>query len=407
MPTATSRTAAAAAAGKDVSQQQQSDSSSIIKDNKKNKQGKADVLNPISTHFEFMGPHMTPLVILGLIIVPITLHNLCSAETGCPPSWLYSGTDIPSNLAKLYNSQTYWNPLSMAVILGWMTFHIILYYTVPCLVIDGTLIRDGSRLKYPINAFGALLISLASVAGITAMYGLEPMVWVADNYLPLAVSSIIMCLVMSTLLYLASFRQGALLALGGNSGYPLYDFFIGRELNPRLFGLDLKYFCELRPGLIGWVMLNLAFVAKQANESPDGFWGVSSSMWLVVAFQGYYVVDALWNEAAILTTMDITTDGFGFMLNFGDLAWVPFTYTIQARYLSFHPVHLSPLAVVGLIALKLFGLYIFRGSNGQKNAFRTNPKSPECKHLKFMETASGSKLLITGWWGVARHINYT
>jgi hypothetical protein len=27
--------------------------------------------------------------------------------------------------------------------------------------------------------------------------------------------------------------------------------------------------------------------------------------------------------------MDITTDGFGFMLAFGDLAWVPFTYTLQ------------------------------------------------------------------------------
>lgn len=36
-------------------------------------------------------------------------------------------------------------------------------------------------------------------------------------------------------------------------GNPLYDFFMGRELNPRIAGFDLKYFCELRPGLIGWV----------------------------------------------------------------------------------------------------------------------------------------------------------
>ena len=36
--------------------------------------------------------------------------------------------------------------------------------------------------------------------------------------------------------------------------------------------------------------------------------------------------------------MDITTDGFGYMLAFGDLAWVPFTYSLQARpeYLA-HP----------------------------------------------------------------------
>jgi hypothetical protein len=31
----------------------------------------------------------------------------------------------------------------------------------------------------------------------------------------------------------------------------------GRELNPRIGSLDLKEFCELRPGLIGWVVLNL------------------------------------------------------------------------------------------------------------------------------------------------------
>ena len=45
--------------------------------------------------------------------------------------------------------------------------------------------------------------------------------------------------------------------------------------------------------------------------------------------QGFYVWDALYNEKSILTTMDITTDGFGYMLAFGDLAWVPFIYSFQ------------------------------------------------------------------------------
>lgn len=38
-----------------------------------------------------------------------------------------------------------------------------------------------------------------------------------------------------------------------SSGNHIYDFFLGRELNPRLGSFDFKYFCELRPGLIGWV----------------------------------------------------------------------------------------------------------------------------------------------------------
>ena len=38
-------------------------------------------------------------------------------------------------------------------------------------------------------------------------------------------------------------------------------------------------------------------------------------------------------QDAILTTMDIVHDGFGFMLAFGDLAWVPFLYCLQPRFL--------------------------------------------------------------------------
>ena len=88
-----------------------------------------------------------------------------------------------------------------------------------------------------------------------------------------------------------------------------------RELNPRIFGsLDLKEFCELRPGLIGWAMLNVAMACKQHTLRGS----VSLSMILVVVFQGFYVWDALYQEKAILTTMDITTDGFGFMLVWED-----------------------------------------------------------------------------------------
>jgi len=75
--------------------------------------------------------------------------------------------------------------------------------------------------------------------------------------------------------------------------------------------------------------------------------------------------------------MDITTDGFGFMLSLGDLAWVPFTYSLQARYLAFHPTELSPAAIAGIVGLQSVGYYIFRTSNGEKNDFRLgkNPKS--------------------------------
>jgi len=122
---------------------------------------------------------------------------------------------------------------------------------------------------------------------------------------------------------------GVSAACGSGVDAQVYDFFIGRELNPRIGGFDLKVFCELVPGLIGWLLLDLGFAQRQFQTTG----AVSPAMGLVCAFQALYVVDALWFETAILTTMDVTTDGFGFMLAFGDLVWVPFTYSLQARYI--------------------------------------------------------------------------
>ncbi|CAF91793.1 unnamed protein product, partial [Tetraodon nigroviridis] len=144
----------------------------------------------------------------------------------------------------------------------------------------------------------------------------------------------------------------------------------------------------------------LAEMERQQLDAP------SASMLLVNLFQLLYVLDGLWNEEAILTTMDLMHDGFGFMLAFGDLVWVPFTYSLQAFYLVDHPSPLSPAAISAIVALKAVGFYIFRKSNSEKNAFRRNPADPRLAHLKSIPTATGKSLLVSGWWGVVRHPNY-
>ena len=47
-----------------------------------------------------------------------------------------------------------------------------------------------------------------------------------------------------------------------------------------------------RPGLIGWTVFNLGFACKQYEETG----GVSVPMAMVVALEGLYVWDALYNE---------------------------------------------------------------------------------------------------------------
>ena len=101
-----------------------------------------------------------------------------------------------------------------------------------------------------------------------------------------------------------------------------------------------------------------------------------------------YIVDALFNEESIFTQMDITTDGFGFMLSVGDLTWVPFVYSLQARFLAFMPNELGYLATAAILFLNLTGYYIFRTANSEKDEFRKggNPKSEYAISLDLCES---------------------
>jgi delta14-sterol reductase len=258
-----------------------------------------------------------------------------------------------------------------------------------------------------------LFISSLLAAG-TISFGANFPVWtfITANFVQLFTANLIIAFLLACYVYIASFSikhidpDRRCLALGGNSGNVIYDWFIGRELNPRIKlpgvpEIDIKAFMEMRPGLLGWIVFDCAFMAAQYRN----FGYVTDSMLITVIAQSCYVLDGFYMEPAILTTMDITTDGFGFMLSFGDVCWVPFVYSLQAHYLSTYPVHLGPYMLVTFAILGT-GYYIFRSSNNEKNRFRTNPDDPAIAHLKYMDTKAGSKLLVSGWWGRARHINY-
>ncbi len=93
------------------------------------------------------------------------------------------------------------------------------------------------------------------------------------------------------------------------------------------------------------------------------------------------------------------------MLVFGDYVFIPFAFSVQCHYLIGYPDYESPLvSILPIIVLYLIGYYIFRESNSQKNQFKTNP-SLEIWGKK-PETVDG-KLLVSGFWGLGRHMNYT
>ncbi|XP_075403652.1 delta(14)-sterol reductase TM7SF2 [Tenrec ecaudatus] len=340
---------------------------------------------------EFGGP--LGAAALMLLLPATVFHLLLVARSG--PARLLGPPPYLPGLGAL------WSPPALLLWLAWLGLQLALYFLPARKVAEGLELKDKSRLQYPINGFRALVLT-ALLLGLGVSAGL-PLGVLPEMLLPMAFAVTLTAFLFSLLLYLkALVAPASALAPGGNSGNPIYDFFMGKELNPRICFLDLKYFCELRPGLIGWVLINLALLVQEAElrGSP------SLAMCLINGFQLLYVGDALWHEEAVLTTMDITHDGFGFMLVFGDLAWVPFTYSLQAQFLLHHPQTLGLPMASFICLIKAIGYYIFRSANSQKNTFRKNPSDPSVAGLETIATATGRQLLVSGWWGWVRHPNY-
>ena len=323
---------------------------------------------------------------------------------GLPPLtyyfWLclrdHGGALVVPSLRELSSNVPAPTARAVAVYGGWLVLQIVLQLWAPGRTASGVPLADGSRLDYRLNGWVSFWVSLVVVV-VAAVVGVLPTSVAYDEFGPLLTTAHMVAFGLALALYVHGRRAGR------TSADPIRDYFLGSTLNPRLGALDLKYFCESRPGLILWVLFNASFAAAQYQRHGV----VTTAMLLVNAFQFLYVADYFFHEDAILTTWDIKHEKFGWMLAWGDLVWVPFTYTIQAYYLVDHLHALSPAATAGLVALNMAGYAVFRASNIQKHRFRRDPARPVWgRRAEYIRTTQGSLLLTSGWWGVARHMNY-
>ncbi|KAL4402652.1 Erg24, C-14 sterol reductase [Malassezia pachydermatis] len=323
----------------------------------------------------------------------------CNEELGCALSMPVTNTDAFLTFVKDKFVSSFFDTTAWKLYYAWYAYCVIAWAILPGKWIKGLPLRTGEQLPYKINAMPTGAMALGIVCTYISLKGPKSFTFLYDHWPGFLSAALVNSIVQAIYVYVASFVGDKLLALGGNSGNILFDWFIGRELNPRIGLFDIKTFNELRPGLLLWVLIDISCACHQFVRLGE----VTDSMLLVTVFHLWYVVDSLLHEPTILSQMDITTDGFGFMLSVGDLAWVPFTYSLQARYLAFTPVHLGWPGTVAVLLVQFVGFYIFRTANVEKNDFR-NGRNP--KNLKFMTTSTGRKLLTSGWWGRSRHPNY-
>jgi delta14-sterol reductase len=280
----------------------------------------------------------------------------------------------------------------------WIAYAIItlLHYFLPGKRIKGYVKNDrtGETLNYRLNGIFVLAASIL----IWAVLGL--LKWVPFDYLyrvrwPGLLGAIVLGLIFSFLIVL----------LQASTGKPFpAELWFGRLKNPQFKNgrIDAKMWLYLT----GAVMLQLnvlSFAAHHLMTHEE----INPGFIAGAAMLSFFLWEYLCFEKVHLYTYDFIAERVGFKLGFGCLSFYPYFYTVSLWATVDLPNPRLPVwATVCFCALYLFGWSLARGANMQKYYFKIQGDK------SFLgikpETISDGKrsLLVNGFWGLSRHINY-
>ncbi|KAL7355222.1 C-24(28) sterol reductase [Histoplasma ohiense] len=274
----------------------------------------------------------------------------------------------------------------------------------------------GKQLDYYCSALWAWYLTIAVAVGLHVS-GVFKLYTLIDEFGPLMSVAICSGLLCSFVAYFSAIARGVQHRMTGSA---IYDFFMGAELNPRMFGLlDIKMFLEVR---IPWYLL-FHFTLGAAFRQFEQLGYVSGEVCFLLMAHFLYANACAKGEELIITSWDMYYEKLGFLLIFWNMAGVPMTYCHCTLYLDRnHPstYHWSPWALAFLYVSYIFAYWVWDTSNSQKNMFRAQEhgfmvdrktfpqlpwkvaKNPEC-----IRTETGDSILCSGWFGLARKVHYT
>jgi Delta14-sterol reductase len=172
--------------------------------------------------------------------------------------------------------------------------------------------KRGPQLTYTINGFRLTILTIlivvlfGGVLPALKSFQLFAVANLAKDFWPLWSTVNIVAILVSTLLYLKGKLGISILGEGvddhSHGSFGL-DFWVGRELNPKIGNFDIK-FVAYRVAMIFWLVLNLSFLALQWERVGS----ITGRMWAYQLATGIYVLDYFWNEEKMLTTWDIISE---------------------------------------------------------------------------------------------------
>jgi protein-S-isoprenylcysteine O-methyltransferase Ste14 len=185
------------------------------------------------------------------------------------------------------------------------------------------------------------------------------------------------------------------------------EFYLGRAANPQwLHGrVDAKMFLYL----IGAVMLELNLLSFAAHHVQQFPVDPSPGVLLYLGLFSFFLVEYLFFEEVHLYTYDFVAENVGFKLGWGCFVFYPFFYGVGLWMRAEAPNPHTPWYLLAGAALLFFaGWMLSRGANLQKYWFKKDPTHKAFGLLapEALTGPNGHKVLVSGFWGVSRHVNY-
>ena len=252
-----------------------------------------------SGEFEFGGPWGVAAMMTGFPILMWYMWVGATYYDGKFPSRTLgqSWVEFASELCNLVYTGAFPHARAWAWYWSYLIFECTIYCLLPGVWGYGKPLphENGKQLAYFCNAYASLYFTLTILAGLH-FSGLWPIQTAIDEFGPLLSVAILSGILVSIVAYVSAFWRGKQHRM---TGYHVYDFFMGAELNPRLFGIiDFKMFCEVRMPWYILLILSLGAAARQYEQ----YGYVSGEVCFLVMAHYLYANACSKGEELILST---------------------------------------------------------------------------------------------------------
>ena len=252
-----------------------------------------------SGHFEFGG---SKGVALMMVFFPLMMFYFWIGQTYYDghlplPANRQSTWEFVRHLVDLVYTGAFPSLRAWTIYWVFLISQAVFYIGLPGVTVKGKSLphEGGKQLTYHCSGLWSFYVTNV-VAVVLHLTGVFKLYSIIDEFGPIMSVAIILGFIVSVVAYISAVYRGKTHRM---TGHLMYDFFMGAELNPRMFGiLDFKMFFEVR---LPWYILYLLSLGAAARQYEQlGY--VSGEMGFLVMAHWLYANACSKGEELIVTT---------------------------------------------------------------------------------------------------------